>query len=213
MSTRFGAEDIDKVKTATAFFADRYAHYGFDNRTPWNTTIMAKYTAQHCLDCARKGLALYGQPGRGKTHAMRVLGRIRGIRFVRARDIVDEWQRFGANKRTEFWDWINGERIVGHDPYWRDIIIDDIGTEPTLNEYGTKQEVIDTVIARRTTEYTDNEALTCLTFNLPLEPPKGGGDSIRARYGDRFLSRIHELCHVVQFRGNDWRREQPKETP
>ena len=211
-ASRFCDEDKAKVKTATAFFRDRLVAHGFDNREPWNSQVIAKYTAQHLLGCNRKGLAIFGAPGRGKTAAMRVFGKMRGVRMAGARDIVEEFRKHTDN-RNDFWAWIRNQYITGHDPFWRDLIIDDIGTEPTLNEYGTKQEVIDSVINNRYEALMNDEALTLMTFNLPMEPVSNAApaDSIRGRYGERFLSRVHEMCHVVHFRGPDWRQTPTEE--
>ncbi len=197
---------IERIRELTTFFAGRYRARGYDDSEKRNMEILARWTARHYAGCAEKGLALFGDVGRGKTFGMECLAKIRGLRVIQARDLVHIWSELGHDGVKAH---LNGIYQPSHDPFWADVVIDDIGTEPTLNEYGTKREVMDDVLQMRVDAYHRAGALTCLTFNLPLEPVPGKpeSDCVANRYDERFLSRLHEICHVMSLSGPDRRRQ------
>jgi len=75
------------------------------------------------------------------------------------------------------------------------IIIDDIGTEEIVNDYGTKIDAVENAIF----EAEDDLKLLLLTSNLDA-------NSIKERYGERIYDRIKRLCKVVFFRGESLRK-------
>ena len=75
------------------------------------------------------------------------------------------------------------------------IVIDDIGTEEIINDYGTKIDAVENAIF----EAEDDLKLLLLTSNLDAS-------AIKERYGDRIYDRIRRLCKVVFMRGDSLRK-------
>ena len=75
------------------------------------------------------------------------------------------------------------------------IVIDDIGTEEVINDYGTKIDAVENAIF----EAEDDLKLLLLTSNLDAS-------AIKQRYGDRIYDRIRRLCKVVFMRGDSLRK-------
>jgi hypothetical protein len=142
--------------------------------------------------------------GRGKSFAFKIMKKLFRLRVYQASELVEQWQVFGVKQRYQLYEMLNGNYSDRGQPeidkLWRDCCIDDIGTEPILNEYGTKQEVLDTIIQKRTRDFEDSGARTHLAINLNPE-------MLRERYGVRFESRLHQICHVVTLRGDDRRKD------
>jgi DNA replication protein DnaC len=74
------------------------------------------------------------------------------------------------------------------------IVIDDIGTEEIINDYGTKIDAVENAIF----EAEDDLKLLLLTSNLDA-------NAIKHRYGDRIYDRIRRLCKVVFMKGDSLR--------
>lgn len=75
------------------------------------------------------------------------------------------------------------------------IVIDDIGTEEIVNDYGTKIDAVENAIF----EAEDDLKLLLLTSNLDAK-------SIKERYGERIYDRIRRLCLVVFMKGDSLRQ-------
>ena len=75
------------------------------------------------------------------------------------------------------------------------IVIDDIGTEEIVNDYGTKIDAVENAIF----EAEDDLKMLLLTSNLDAK-------SIKERYGERIYDRIKRLCKVVFMRGESLRK-------
>lgn len=75
-----------------------------------------------------------------------------------------------------------------------EVMIDDIGVEPTFNNYGVKFDVLGYIVDCR----MDCGKRTHFTTNLTM-------NEIRDRYGDRVIDRLTELCKAVQFSGQSMR--------
>ena len=75
------------------------------------------------------------------------------------------------------------------------IVIDDIGTEEIINDYGTKIDAVENAIF----EAEDDLKLLLLTSNLDAS-------SIKQRYGERIYDRIKRLCLVVFMKGESLRK-------
>ena len=75
------------------------------------------------------------------------------------------------------------------------IVVDDIGTEEIVNDYGTKIDAVENAIF----EAEDDLKLLLLTSNLDAS-------AIKQRYGDRIYDRIRRLCKVVFMKGDSLRK-------
>lgn len=75
------------------------------------------------------------------------------------------------------------------------ILIDDIGTEEIINNYGTKIDAVEEAVF----DAEDNLKLLILTSNLDA-------NDIKSRYGERIYDRIKRLCKVVFFKGESFRK-------
>jgi DNA replication protein DnaC len=75
------------------------------------------------------------------------------------------------------------------------IVVDDIGQDEIVNNYGTKVDAVEDFIS----EAEDKMKLLLLTSNLT-------GKQIRDRYGERIYDRINRLCNVVVFTGKSKRK-------
>jgi len=202
------ANDVpdDVIKSRTEFYKERFMHHGYDDREPYNLRVISEYCAELYSGTSRsqKGLCLMGLTGRGKTLAFSIMKKLFRLRVYQAADLVELWQVHGVKNRYEIYELLKGNYSDRGQPaidvLWRDRCIDDIGTEPILNEFGTKQEVIDTIIQKCCNEFRDCGARTHMAVNLT---PK----MFIERYGVRAESRLHQMCHVVTLRGNDRRRD------
>lgn len=79
------------------------------------------------------------------------------------------------------------------------LAIQDFGQEPQESLYmGNRIDVI-----RQLVEYRGDKAdeITLITSNLKL-----GGDRLLNRYGDRVVSRLHEMCNYFEIKGRDRRK-------
>lgn len=235
--------DEDTRKRFKEHYKRKLLEYGYEERVPRNTDILARYMASYYLDAVPKGLCLIGDTGTGKTHAMEMLSKLFGkVPIIRARDSVEWYQTCGPKRRTVFWEdydrlphkcYYNEPGKPNKEPYniiGMDLILDDIGTEVSLNEFGTKVEVMDSVVDRRYEAWRNKQAMTHITCNLAIAKAycvkcrsasigakkcndcgstdicrSTGDDDLLTRYGKRFYSRLHEMCYVFIFGGPDQR--------
>lgn len=129
-------------------------------------------------------LLLAGKAGTGKTWFFKAL-KIAKLSCCEIYDITEE------SKQSV--DWILQD--LGEYYHNREIVIDDIGRESPKIDYGERTEVLDLILNYR--EKHCPRARTHLVTNLTL-------DEIRARYGERVLSRMH-YCKPISFLDEDKR--------
>lgn len=75
------------------------------------------------------------------------------------------------------------------------VVIDDIGQEEIINDYGTKVDSVEYAISH----CEDNMKLLIMTANLDSK-------QLESRYGGRILDRVTRLCKIVEFKGNSLRK-------
>jgi len=124
------------------------------------------------------GLLLSGDTGSGKTFLMHCLG---GRQYTCERII-----EYGMVNVHQWFEWTDGYEVV----------LDDLGVERTVSEYGAKDEIMKTVIGHRCERQS---ARTHVTTNLKAE-------QIAERYGDRTLSRLTGMCKAFRIDGRSRRR-------
>jgi len=130
-------------------------------------------------DTKGKGLFLIGNCGRGKS--VIITGVLPLIFNAKKGKILKPIAARKLHKITEY-----------PTPF---IVIDDIGTEEIINDYGTKIDAVENAIF----EAEDDLKLLLLTSNLDAS-------SIKERYGERIYDRIKRLCKVVFMRGESLRK-------
>ena len=130
-------------------------------------------------DTQGKGLFLIGNCGRGKS--IIITGVLPLIFNAKRGKILKPITARKLHKITEY-----------PTPF---IVIDDIGTEEIINDYGTKIDAVENAIF----EAEDDLKLLLLTSNLDAK-------AIKQRYGDRIYDRIKRLCLVVFMKGDSLRK-------
>ena len=76
-----------------------------------------------------------------------------------------------------------------------EVCLDDLGAEPTTNDYGEKDDIMKHVIAHR----CNLKVRTCMTTNL-------SAPEIIERYSERTMSRIKGMCKTFEFTGDSMRK-------
>ncbi len=137
-------------------------------------------TVAHWLsDTKGKGLFLIGNCGRGKSV---ILTGVLPLIFNAKKGKI--LKPIAARKLHTVKEFVS--------PY---IVIDDIGTEEIVNDYGTKIDAVENAIF----EAEDDLKTLLLTSNLDAS-------AIKERYGERIYDRIKRLCLVVFFKGKSLRK-------
>jgi len=137
-----------------------------------------------CLE--KYGVILSGDVGTGKTFFFQTLYRPIPKKMFTAQEIV------AAHTPGDVAEWLS---------QWDEstFILDDLGAELRLNDYGNKVELLSLVIEHRARL---RDVQTHITTNLSAK-------GIRERYGDRILDRINGMCKAVKFVGRSLRNAKP----
>lgn len=141
---------------------------------------------------ARPGLILLGGVGTGKTTLMRALkDTLLNVGATSRFFLASEFGTlfFDNQEQTEY------QLLQGN--WCKFLLLDDIGTEPrVIKEYGNAIEPFNRIVEAR--------YFNCLplvfTTNLSLE-------EIGNTYGERIADRLAEMCDVITFNGESYRRK------
>lgn len=153
---------------------------------------LAQFYLHRKYNQAERGLLMTGDVGSGKTLW---LEKFAGCKIRNAASLVETYQ----DSKEVFYDILEPQLYtILPDGYW-DLAIDDIGEEPTLNDFGTKLEVIAEALSVRYRVFRRHGGKTYITTNMNLE-------SIKKRYGSRIESRLHEMATHIIFTCTDQRR-------
>lgn len=201
----------EEIEAKALKVGDAIKKMGFDDRSPKNHKIVAKYIARLILGAAPRGLLICGDTGTGKTLAMSLINeqlkrRRRQAGVISAQFFANEVSERGSGPVTTTYvhdlqaeAWVNGcwdmKTFVPVD-----LIVDDLGAETTSMHYGVSTESMVELIAARYDHWLSTGARTHFTTNLSMA-------RIAERYGKRVESRLWEMCYVVSFDGEDRRRE------
>lgn len=132
-----------------------------------------------------KGLVLYGSCGRGKSVlAEQILPKL--IRFATGKCVTCYSYRDINSKRNE----IMSKALV---------CLDDVGQEHEDKEYGSRVMAFPDIVDNA--EKKGQLLIITTNFDLVDDPVK----SLKAKYGERVISRLKEITRAVQFVGNDLR--------
>ena len=144
----------------------------------------------------KKGLIVSGTPGTGKTVRFKFIADRLGIKMITAHEVVRCLLIDGEEGLRELCR-LDISRYNSVPPHYYDLIIDDIGAEPTEQIiYGTRFNAIADIVERRYLIFP--EWKTHFSTNLTEE-------QLKDRYGERVFSRMNEMCHFVTLTGKDRR--------
>jgi len=139
------------------------------------------------------GILLTGNAGTGKTHFFKCLYNNKYIKNTN--EILKIYK---SCKEINGLFWFDLLRVYEGRSWESDLIIDDLGQEPAMNDYGTKIEVLEALICHRYTDWQRGGALTHITTNLT-------GAELDKRYTRRVTDRLAEMCHIIKFDGQSLR--------
>jgi DNA replication protein DnaC len=208
-----GAKDY---KTELAGYKTKFQDRGYNPKLAGkNFEYITRFAASHRTLKLKKGLCIVGGNGRGKSMCTRILAKLRSFRFREAVEFNRRWKQ--ADSPMDFWDWLEGS---AQSPSGNDLVIDDLGRENQLNNFGTIETVMDRVLEHRIQMLHRIGAITVITTNCWVECPTDASGqpipredreypTIVEHYGtagERIKSRLYELCHIVRFTGPDQRR-------
>lgn len=166
------------------------------DRTADPFTMLPEYSQviEWMTDTKGKGLFLYGNCGRGKS--VIVTGVIPVLMQIKDR-IVRPVQATQLENQCPFGDTVPGNAKTNLDYLCRVSIpvVDDIGTEKLINDYGEKYEGFSKVIDIAEAKLKPLFVSTNLTEVNVID-----------RYGERVMDRIIRLCHPVEFKGESLRK-------
>ena len=185
----------EAILRLTEFYATRYRYHGFDDRDKTLFSKMTSFCAYYFGHLTRRGLMLAGQTGNGKTKSLQILAKLFDIKIHTALDLVKTYR-----KSDEMYDEMIGPQLYFDHQRPQDLIIDDIGAEPTVNDYGNKFELMGNLLAERYASFRESGAKTFIATNLDE-------DMFIQRYDLRIWSRMREMCTMVPVTGADRRFE------
>lgn len=134
-----------------------------------------------------RGLLISGAAGAGKTALAKAM-----VMFFRHE------HSFLYCKDPKHMGWIRRSREFY---YNRDVILDDIGVEDIIHEYGNVIDVVGDFIQMY---HLNGRGMFVATTNLHATRVDGV-DGINEKYGGRVLSRLLEMCVVLKLSGQDKR--------
>jgi DNA replication protein DnaC len=214
----------EQRRLAAAHIPERYRHYtldGYETAFRGADTSLGrahltarKFVEAYPVDTAGKGLLFAGSIGVGKTHlAVGVLRRLvqeRGVKglFCDYRELLKSIQN-SYNPQVQTTELELLKPVFAAEV----LVLDDLGAQKP-NEW-----VWDTVALILNARYNEKQT-TIITTNYDDLPAGGGAktDAQRSareptlgdRIGDRMLSRLSEMCVLVEMTGKDFRQSVKK---
>jgi len=192
------AVDRERYTKLVEFYREYLFQKGYDNRNPEMHLAISRMMAASFMGIVRKGLMFHGIAGSGKTMGLEratkyMAGRVWSAELLAGKDARNRVRHLPS--ATEY-DWQRPQ----------DALLDDLGAEVPINDYGVKRETMTEYITGRYDEWKICGALTHISTNLTDK-------ELTERYGDRAVSRLREMCVWVGSGNTDWRRERPRTSP
>lgn len=146
-------------------------------------------------DCSydlRKGIALIGDVGTGKTLLMLIFQALAQCTQIKQFSFASTQQVFDTVAFSQKQDTL--EQF-----YMKHFCFDDLGQEPSsLQLYANEVSIMEKVITERYNRFTKGYCLTHITTNLNTE-------ELRERYGLRVYDRMKEMFNVISVTGRSKR--------
>ena len=193
---------------AKARIPARYKNCDLDSYMPLNSSqrnakILVQKFLEHYppLDEKDRGLLFIGSCGVGKTHlAVALLKHVitnkgdSGL-FYDFRDLLKEiqgtWNSVSETSELEILRPVIDARVL---------VLDELGAnKPTA-------WVRDTVAHIINCRYNERK-ITIFTSNFLDNPAKPGEETLKDRIDARLRSRLYEMCHTIEMKGDDFRQE------
>lgn len=191
LSKQFQRQDPKPPEVRVAlveFYAGQMMKFGYDF-TPDSMSILADYLKGY-------NLWLCGNVGVGKTfffECMSAVRRARGYDRIVKLSMID----------TQGWD-MEAARDWAEEYRDEDVLIDDVGTEPTMKSWGQEAELFPYLLEKR---MQISGRRTHLTSNLGIL-------DIKRRYGERVSDRFVEMFKMEMMKARKSRRRlSPWKTP
>ncbi len=162
------------------------------------------------IDNHKKGLFIYGNKGLGKSLNFLIYSRLLLLSKHKLWEFCQNINVPGTYKDERFFHFedIKDTEIaykrdnVKHFEFLtskRELVIDDIGTEPLNNkDYGTDMNLVADIIRLRYNKSQKGYSVTHITTNLDKE-------QIKERYGDRIADRMNEMFIPILVTGESKR--------
>lgn len=142
-----------------------------------------------------KGIYLAGNTGTGKTLAMQILSKVYNQTPFKKKETRLLWNEERADRICERYLENGDLSLWKRTPF---LCIQDLGSEPLEMVYmGNRVQPLRSVIESRG---DNSDCITMVTSNIPLNHP-----DMVARYGERAVSRLVEMCNYVVLTGRDRR--------
>lgn len=128
-----------------------------------------------------QGLLLMGKPGNGKS--LIAMSVIPLLVYMTTERVVGSYH---VRDLKERWADVVSKHII---------VVDDVGTETLVNDYGTKRDY-----------FIELMELAEAKNKLLIVTTNCNGEELRSRYDDRTYSRLCGMCRPVVFSGEDFRK-------
>ena len=154
-----------------------------------------------------KGLLLIGPVGSGKTFSLSTILKIYTSKYLRSNsyqvhkysNMKHEYGLNGLETLSEFGQIVSNSGGI-HRNDTKVILVDDFLSNGTIVSYiGNKIEFADELIDSRYEAFKHSRKLTHFTTNIYA-------DKMREVLDERSISRLLEMCNVIEFADQDWRR-------
>ena len=187
-SQQYVPSDEDKTESAHIMI-----QRGYEPLNPELFAKLAGYYSGYRLGKYTKGIGLFGANGIGKTY---FLNKIIPTTLYRCKSLVDTYKDnqflFEEQLRRDA-----GKYDVLPDGHIN-LTIDEIGEEQPLNNFGNKYEIFTEIIHIRHKIFEGFGGITHFTSNLSKA-------EFSSRYGSRSLSRMNQMCFLLDLDGDDLR--------
>lgn len=186
---------LDKLKKE---ISGNVGKMGYLKHDPKVHSATIDYIAKKKLGISKKGLVFVGNAGTGKTVSCELI-------TACLYDLKEKTGIHGNffNSETIEQGYVSSKNKLEYMKQFYDmetLIIDDIGREKTIHDYGNKSEVLTDVITIRYDLFKTKGYQMVMSTNLSTK-------ELTDRYGGRAFSRLMEMCILIGAQGKDKRKE------